>query len=389
MAAWLLAAGWLAALAPLLTAGLGAGLGAGEASGEAAAPIVQLEIDPEQAHAYAGDAIAMTWRLTNRFSETVTPILQRDGPAPADLLISGVDPAGRPLKESTEAEAQGPSVPDPELSPGQSTACTIYLNRYFPSLPPGAYRFAWRQSVPCEFRQSGLHQQIALSGSFALDIRPGENPDAQRLAEELFATYDRLAPNDRSGRRRASVIRLCYMDSPAIFPYLEKLLAAEYPGDYQAPIDALFRLRQRPEAQRLLERAFLGNPDFIETAKVRSLALQILPPARILRSWLADADREVTRNALMFLGAFAANAPPALRAAMLHDQAFPREEIAQLQGRSILPAECSRVLHELDPSVPVIGDVPSDSNRNPPPAHTQPATPEVPEGRPDPKANKF
>ncbi len=95
-------------------------------------------------------------------------------------------------------------------------------------------------------------------------------------------------------------------------------------------------------------------------------------PGVRLRSWPADTDLEVKRNAVMSLWAFAEDASPQVRTAMIRDHAFPREEIAQLLGRSVLPAECSRVLHVLDPSAPLVGELPLDSTQDLPPPHTLP-----------------
>ncbi len=250
---------YAAASALIATAAIHAGEGD-------APPPGKLEILAQNAVIFEGDAIPLTWRFTNSLTTPLEVDWNAGGPSALELSFAEAGRPDQPMIPVAEADADaggsGPGSPNPVIPPGGSFTGRFFLNRFFSAIPAGKHHLAWHQGLACFQAVAGLHEEAFFGGELLAEVRAGANQDAKRITRELYGAFRNAGVN--SPPNAECVTWICCMGSPEIIPYLKLMGEAGFPASFQAPVEALYRLRESPEAENLLD-GVLGSGNAISS----------------------------------------------------------------------------------------------------------------------------
>ncbi len=357
---------------------------------EAAAPIAKpagnLVIQPEIPLLYCGDAVPLRWRFTNGLTVPMQISWDDYGPSPGDVTWIELDAHGPPMVAFPRSSIPGGEVsaPDPIVAAGATFTGRFFLNRFFPSIPAGRHRLSWTQTIHCGYRDRVLEERITCTGEFTIDIQAGRNPDAQKMAQDL---YQAVVNGD--DQARSCLSWLCYMDTPESLPYLRsfvdlgnnRLISGE-------PFEAVMRLIPHPEAQRLFEDILRWErTDLIRSGLHAAFARHELIQRSTLHSLLSSSSNAIVAYTLDYLELVIAAASKERVRRMLDSKELPLDDIAALLRNGRCKEECAAFLSMIGPPPP---QTPSPATDQGVPVR-QPAgaTVDTPAGRPDPAANGF
>ncbi len=355
---------------------------------------------------YEDDAIRLTWRYCNHFTEPVSlrlmsPMEFRDG----ELAFSeAADGQAQPIVFYRPQGKRGgigifTGFQHAPFTTNESMEIPLYLSQYTLRMPSGHHHVLWKGKIKVSYADAGLHEWIDAAGSFDLDILPGNRPDAEKICEQQLATYRRavsLAQGNGGDAQAGQQVRRALLQffagrSPLLIPYARSFLADAQFDAYGPIIDFLDRMRQHADAQRLLAEIWRsGRFAQIEQFLDREIDKGELIGDADVAAMLQSGDIRIQRTAVAYLAAIAGGLDAGSTGRFAADHAgIASIMMGNMQSPDAFLADYSRRF--IGVIAPAVAQPPRPPDPTPPlpepGAHRFVPTPPV--GRPDPSGNGF